>query len=159
MDTSFYIVIRKETIWVLVFYVDEIFISGNSEQEIENVIRLILRQFEVRLEEHFGKYLGISIHDCDRSVKIHYCSLIDRKLYQFLTKDCWLTKTPFPPWKYLSETQYGLYIPKENETDNRPYQKLVGRLLHLSNTTRPYIFYRDRYLYLFMKRPRTVLCN
>lgn len=55
----------------------------------------------------------------------------------FPINDGWPIKTPFPPEKDLSETQYGLDVHKENETEKMPYQQLVGCLFHLRNTTHP----------------------
>lgn len=157
-DPYFYVFMEHSNIAVLVVYVNDINITGNNHSSVEDFVELISGRFEVRTEEQFGNFLGMSINSGkDDSIRIHHCTLLDRMILYLGTKDCFIPKTLLPGGKdlrtHLPTGENGKPVPFFKETTL--YQQLVGCLLHLSNNTRPYICYATGYFSRFMRNPNT----
>lgn len=77
--------------------------------------------------------------------------MIDRLIYHITQENVTLSVVPLPPGIDLRPS-----IGKPF-TDERPYQRLIGTLLHLSNIARPEIIYATYHLPPFLNPPTEAL--
>ena len=72
-------------------------------------------------------------------------------LHKFGMNSCKAVTTPLPEGISLSISQGPVDEGEQIVMNRTPYRELVGCLLHLSNTTRPYIAFAAGYLSRFMQ--------
>ncbi|GJS78202.1 ribonuclease H-like domain-containing protein [Tanacetum coccineum] len=112
-------------------YVDDIVITGNDETEISNFKRLLSSKFMIKDLGVLKYFLGIEIIKNDSGLcmsKRKYCLEL---LHEYGLLAARPVDIPFPKITILSfnETKDDKYL-----SDFTSYQKLVGKLIYLTNT-------------------------
>lgn len=140
---------------LVVVYVDDLLVTGNSDAGIEHIISELKSAFTIRTCTDMGKFLGISIMKDAFGLKLHHKGMIERMLTFFNMVDCNPSSTPMPVGTNLfSEVNAMDFCESE-----KPFQQLLGALMHLSNTTRPDISYAVSYLSRSMHKPTNYAWN
>jgi hypothetical protein len=129
----FYRITPTETTYIIV-YVDDTFIFNNSQANIDTVITIIGKHYEVTLDREATSFLGLHLADnSDGTVTITKPKLL-AKLFLL-----------HPPLKGPSQPPLHPYLPLPKDTDPTPqpadhyaYLRLLGILLYLTKS-RPYI--------------------
>ena len=148
-DPSLFMHWNSGLVVLVIIYVDDIMITGNDEPFMKEFISTLKKTFMVRDCQGTGKFLGISIEEKDGFVKLHHDGMIQRILKFFGMSECIPSSVPLPKGTDLFASNAG----SVNCKDEKPFQQLVGALLHLSNTTRPDISYAAAYLARHMQQP------
>ncbi|KAK4384958.1 Retrovirus-related Pol polyprotein from transposon RE1 [Sesamum angolense] len=132
----------------LLVYVDDIILTGNSEDEIASVKSYLHSLFTIK-DLGFAKYfLGLEL-----ARSTHGLLVTQQKYLTDILSDTNLlgakpTSTPFPPGLKLTAGDGSLL------SDPAPYRRLVGRLLYLG-FTRPDISFVVQQLSQFLQHPRS----
>ena len=146
-DHTLFTKIRKDgKRTILIVYVDDIIITGDNHQEIENLKEQLKQAFEVKELGESWYFLGLEVARGKEGIFIS-----ERKYTLDLLKEtgklgCTPASTPLEPnWKNKEEEE-------EHLVDKGMYQRLVGKLIYLSHT-RPDITYVVGIVSQFMHSP------
>lgn len=133
---------------ILGVYVDDLIITGTSEQEIENFksqMKEIFRMSDLGLLSY---YLGIEVKQEKGEVMLSQEGFAHKILKECGMSDCNLTKTPM-------ETRLRLKKNSASElVDQNRYRSIVGSLRYLLHT-RPDLAYSVGIVSRFMESPRS----
>ena len=130
----------------LVLYVDDGLIAAQSGGEVDDLIKAMERQFDVKTT-NAQYYLGMQIEQNHQqnSIKIHQQAYINSVLAKFNMADCHPTATPAEPGGVLKANQ--------GEKANIPYRQIIGSLMHLTVSTRPDIAFIVSKLSQYLDNP------
>ena len=132
---------------ILIVYVDDIIISGDSILEIENLKEQLRTAFEVKYLGELRYFLGMEVARSKEGIFISQRKYMIDLLKEIDKFGCKPTSTPLEPnWKN-KENNIGEY-----QMDKGRYQCLVGKLIYLS-LTRPDIEYAVSIVSQFMHSP------
>ncbi|KAI3500537.1 hypothetical protein L1887_36359 [Cichorium endivia] len=150
-DFSLYVKQNKEIFVVLLVYVDDIVLTGNNEQEIQSAKDFLKSQFLIKDLGILKYFLGIEIVKTDTGLCLSQRKYCLELLYEFGLLAAKPVRTPLDVNVTISNE--GI-----NENDDlleniTEYQKLVGKLIYLTNT-RPDISFTVQTLSQFMHAPR-----
>ncbi|KAI3788114.1 hypothetical protein L2E82_00783 [Cichorium intybus] len=150
-DFSLYTKKNKDIFVVLLVYVDDIVLTGNNEQEIESVKVFLKSQFLIKDLGILRYFLGIEIVKTNSGLCLSQRKYCLELLYEFGLLASTPIKTPLDANVTVSSCC-------SNEKDDllenvTEYQKLVGKLIYLTNT-RPDISFTVQTLSQFMHAPR-----
>lgn len=113
-------------------YVDDLILASCLEEDIDNVIAVLKKHFQMSDLGHINHYLGLEIErDVNGIFSIHQKAYIEQILKTFGQEDAKPSKIPMDPG-YLKNEANAKLLP-----DNILYQKLIGCLIFLSTKTRP----------------------
>lgn len=135
---------------LLSVYVDDIIITGDATEVIDQIIEKLKRRFKVKDLGEAHQLLGMVIerNRDEGTMKIHQGPYIRRMIQQFDIADVRSCKTPTP------EDMYSQYIQamfaKDKRTVEFDYRGAIGCIMHLANTTRPDIANAVRFLSTFV---------
>ncbi|KAI3781572.1 hypothetical protein L2E82_11589 [Cichorium intybus] len=150
-DFSLYVKQNNGVFIVLLVYVDDIVLTGNNDQEIEYVKQFLKSQFLIKDLGFLKYFLGIEIVKTDYGLCLSQRKYCLELLYEFGLLAAKPIKTPLDVNVTVSsESSNGNDDLLENVTE---YQKLVGKLIYLTNT-RPDISFTVQTLSQFMHAPR-----
>ncbi|KAM1016579.1 hypothetical protein ACFX2A_047241 [Malus domestica] len=146
-DYSLFTKVRGTSITVVLIYVDDILITGNNIQEMEQLKAFLLKRFRIKDLGDLKYFLGIEFARSEKGI-----FMSQRKYALDILQDSGLLGVrpdPFPMEQNLALT------PTDGALLNDPtkYRRLVGRLIYLT-VTRPDIVYPVRTLSQFMHEPR-----
>nr|GEW49385.1 ribonuclease H-like domain-containing protein [Tanacetum cinerariifolium] len=136
-DRSLFTLTKKDKFIALLVYVDDIFITGNCVDEINEFKIYLKSKFNIKDLGSLKYFLGIEVIKIGNDLCLNqrkYC-LILLKEYGLL--GCKLASTPMEPNSVLP------YVPTDSDPllDNiTGYQQLLGKLIYLTHT-RPDISY------------------
>lgn len=151
-DPSTFTSEKSIIILILVSYVENPLVIQEKFDEIQTFLLRFRERFEVKEQETLQMFLGISIKDTRKSVKLKHSHMIVKTLLFFNMKTFNLVLCPMQPEIYL------FCAGKDDILDDvTPYQQLTGLLEHLSCSTRPNISYVVEYLSRFMHKPTTTI--
>lgn len=150
-DPTLYVWNRGEAFVMIVVYVDDIMISGDSDETLDLVVDYFKGSFEVRVDSKIEKFFEFSVQDSGSTVKLHNAPMIRRLLKAFKMQHCKQANTPLPLGLDLAADS------SKDLSDTTPYRQLIGSLLHLANMVRPDIAFAVSYLYRFMHKPTEML--
>jgi len=133
------------TFTVLLVYVDDIILAGNSLSEFNNIKSILHASFKIKDLGQLKYFLGLEVAHSQQGI-----SLCQRKYCLDLPADSGLThskptSTPYDPSIKIHHDSSSPY------TDNSAYRRLVGKLLYL-NTTRPDITFVTQQLSQFLSK-------
>ncbi|MBP1527254.1 MAG: hypothetical protein H9Q66_04970, partial [Spiroplasma ixodetis] len=134
---------RKEGKFVIMLiYVDDILIVGNSSSKINQTKDILNKEFEISNLGSPEKFLGIEIsHDVENSrLMLSQREFILKMLKKFKMEECNPVQTPMVTAESEKKTTKNENI-KIDENIIFPYRQAVGSLLYLANATRPDITY------------------
>ncbi|GKD12940.1 retrovirus-related pol polyprotein from transposon TNT 1-94 [Tanacetum coccineum] len=138
-DYFLFVKVKGEEFTVVLVYMDDMLITGNSTVEIQTLKQSLDQQFTIK-DLGLAKYfLGIEL--CRTNAGMH---LNQRKYILDLLTDVGLTAAK--PSSFPLPTQIKLSLDKGTPlSDAGSYRRLVGRLLYLT-MTRPDIYYAVQHL-------------
>ena len=133
-------------ITILIVYVDDIIVTGNHEEEISRLKKILSKEFEIKDLGALKYFLGMEIARSRKGIFIS-----QRKYTLDLLKEtgmlgCKPSDTPMDSFNKIGS--------KENQAaiDKGRYQRLVGKLIYLSHT-RPDICFAVSVVSQFMNNP------
>lgn len=133
---------------LVIFYVGDIFLSGNDFKRIDEVIYKFRNWFKVPIIHNVSNVLGFVIDSDEKRVKLHHYGIISRIIKVFRMTNCNPVSLPLVPGEKCILT-----YSKEVLNDPTPFRQLVSFLLHLKNTTHPDISYAVGYFSRHMHAP------
>nr|CAN82240.1 hypothetical protein VITISV_044199 [Vitis vinifera] len=131
---------------ILIVYVDDIILSGNDMEELQNLKKYLSEEFEVKDLGNLKYFLGMEVARSRKGIVVS-----QRKYILDLLKETGMLGCK--PIDTLMDSQKKLGIEKESTpVDKGRYQRLVGRLIYLSHT-RPDIDFVVSTVSQFMHSP------
>ncbi|KAI3521421.1 hypothetical protein L1887_10887 [Cichorium endivia] len=150
-DFSLYIKQDKDLFIILLVYVDDIVLTGNNENEIKSVKDFLKSQFLIKDLGILRFFLGIEIVKTNNGLCLSQRKYCLELLYEFGLLGSKPIRTPLDVNVTISSSSCSKDDDLlENVTE---YQKLVGKLIYLTNT-RPDISFTVQTLSQFMHAPR-----
>lgn len=149
LDYSLYVKQKGSVFVALLVYVDDIVITGNDEEEINNFKKFLSSKFMIKDLGELKYFLGIEVLKNDYGVCMTQRKYCLELLYEYGLLAAKPADTPLPENSVLScvETSKDKVLSNINN-----YQKLVGKLIYLTNT-RPDISYVVHCLSQHMHKP------
>ena len=136
-DHSLFIRKKNDTVLFLLVYVDDLVITGNCENELEQFKVFLKNKFKIKDLGELKYFLGIEVLKTKTGLCLNQRKYCIELLHEFGLLACRPVSTPLPENIVLAH----------KETDNDKYlknivtyQKLVGKLIYLT-LTRPDISY------------------
>jgi hypothetical protein len=133
-------------------WVDDILVSCDGKYK-EEMHQMLKKVFDLSTAENTEDYLGMKIdYDLQKQLlKVSQQKYIEETVCEFELENAPDVATPM---------LFGQKMSEDMSVDSEPvdwtrYRQLVGRLLHISVTTRPDISYAVSKLCQYMKKPRT----
>ncbi|KAH1134015.1 hypothetical protein GYH30_012429 [Glycine max] len=147
-DHSLFLCFTGSITTILLVYVDDIILTGNSDSEIQDVIMLLDQTFKIKDLGNLKYFLGLEI--ARSSSGIHLCQ---RKYALDILSDSGMLgcRPNATPMDYSTKLQAATGTPLSAEASSS-YRRLVGRLIYLTNT-RPDITYAVQQLSQYMSSP------
>ncbi|RVX10878.1 Retrovirus-related Pol polyprotein from transposon TNT 1-94 [Vitis vinifera] len=131
---------------ILIVYVNDIILSGNDMEELQNLKKYLLEEFEVKDLGNLKYFLGMEVARSRKGIVVSQRKYILDLLKETFMLGCKPIDTPM-------DSQKKLGIEKESTpVDRGRYQRLVGRLIYLSHT-RPDIGFAVSAVSQFMHIP------
>ncbi|RVW63107.1 Retrovirus-related Pol polyprotein from transposon TNT 1-94 [Vitis vinifera] len=131
---------------ILIVYVDDIILSGNDMEELQNLKKYLSEEFEVKDLGNLKYFLGMEVARSRKGIVVSQRKYILNLLKETGMLGCKPIDTPM-------DSQKKLGIEKESTpVDRGRYQRLVGRLIYLSHT-RPDIGFAVSAVSQFMHSP------
>ena len=147
-DPCLYIKVVDGHCILLLVYVDDVLVTGSSNDLIAQTKNDLKMRFEMTDSGKCTFVLGIELVDgLDGSVTMCQRRYIDDILKRFGMSDCKATVSPVDLSLRL--------LPSDNATKvDAPFREAVGALMHLMTATRPDIAYAVGYVSRFMENPQ-----
>ncbi|GAU31820.1 hypothetical protein TSUD_58210 [Trifolium subterraneum] len=145
-DHSLFLKKNGSTITILLVYVDDVIVAGNSMTDIQAIKNALHESFKIKDLGILKYFLGIEVAHSKEGI-----SLCQRKYCLDLLDDSGMIEskpasTPSDPSTKLHQDSSAPY------PDIPSYRRLVGRLLYL-NATRPDITFSTQQLSQFLSKP------
>lgn len=145
-DASLFIYNAKGTLLYMLVYVDDIILTGNNQQQLDQFIQALSSCFSLKDLGTLSYFLGIEAHHTSHGLLLTQQRYIADLLQRTKMMDCNPVSTPMCPYKPLT-LQSG--TPMRDPTQ---YRATVGSLQYLS-LTRPDISFAVNKLSQFMHVP------
>ncbi|KAK8945162.1 hypothetical protein KSP39_PZI008022 [Platanthera zijinensis] len=146
-DHTLFIKYRLGKITVLIVYVDDIVITGDDHEEIQNLKQKLAREFEVKDLGKLKYFLGIEVARSKQGIFLSQQKYTLDLLEKMGMSGCRPADTP------IENHRLGRDDGVEIE-DISGFQRLVGRLIYLSHT-HPNISYAVSVVSQYMYTPKT----
>lgn len=128
---------------IVAIFVDDIIVFYNNDKTFDIVKNDLSKYFSLKDLGYLSYYLGLNIIKQNDEIRVHQKNYINDLLRKFGMESCKTSTTP------LSGK---LEVSTNSDTDQYPYQELIGCLMFLSVNTRPDISYATSYLSQFNTR-------
>lgn len=132
---------------ILVVYVDDIVITGNDDDGIRNLKKMLAKSFEVKDLGHLHFFLGIEVAYGSQGIYLSQRKYVLDLLAETGMMECRPAPTPI-------EANHRIMADSGDPVDKGQYQRLVGKLIYLSHT-RPDIAYAVSIVSRYMHDPRS----
>ncbi|KAF5815294.1 putative RNA-directed DNA polymerase [Helianthus annuus] len=148
-DHSLFVLCKNDVLVVLLVYVDDIVITGNSISEITKVKRSLSESFKIKDLGILKYFLGIEVLYSDESICLSQRKYCLELLNEFGYLGCKPLSTPI---------EQSHVVTSKTDKDKKflenvnGFQKLIGKLIYLS-LTRPDISYAVQFLSQYMHKP------
>lgn len=131
----------------LLVYVDDIIVIGNDTEEMNNLRRCLLKEFDIKELGRLKYFLGIEVVYSKKGIFISQQKYVLDILKDVGKLGCKPTNTPI-------EFNHGLCdFPDHSMVDKGSYQRLIGKLIYLAHT-RPDIAFVVNVVSQFMHNPK-----
>lgn len=130
---------------ILIVYVDDIILTGNDNQGINNIKQQLADIFELKDLGHIKYFLGMEVGRTKNGISISQRKYVLDLLSEIDMLGCKAASTPVD---VCAKTKYV----NNDLSDKLGYQRLVWKLIYLSHT-RPDICYAVSYVSQFMHNP------
>lgn len=130
-DRCLYIRHRNGKTTFIILYVDDTLVACSSKEEYVEILKSLESEFKLTELGDVHSYLGIDIEKRDKK---YYLKAYVRQLAErFEMHEARTSKIPMDPG-FIQQKKEG-----ERLLNNEKFQSLIGGLLYLAVTTRPYI--------------------
>lgn len=146
-DPNLYYLVEGSTITILLLYVDDLLLIGNSALRISQIKQALSRKYEMKDLGALQRYLGVEFTRTEHSMQLNQSKYISDLLTEQNMLDCKHASTPLPEG---FSTQSETHTPT---VDRTLYCQIVGKLLYLTNT-RPDLSYAVGIVARFMSAPQ-----
>ena len=136
---------------ILVVYVDDIVITGNDDEGIQSLKKMLAKSFEVKDLGFLHFFLGIEVAYGTQGIHLSQRKYVLDLLAETGMLESKPAATPIEPNIRITATS-------GEPVDRGRYQRLVGRLIYLSHT-RPDIAYAVSLVSRYMHDPRSAHLN
>ncbi|XP_014496842.1 uncharacterized protein LOC106758430 [Vigna radiata var. radiata] len=137
---------------IVCLYVDDLLITGSSNERIARLKVQMLQEFEMSDLGELSYFLGIEFTRTDRGILVHQSRYALNMLTKFNMCQCNSANTPAEVGVKLERD------PEEEAVDPTEYRRMVGSLRYLCNT-RPDISYNVGLMSRFMQNPNVSHLN
>ena len=134
---------------IIAVYVDDILITGSSDEAIEVFKQQMGRFFEMTDLGKLSYYLGIEVDQGDGYIELKQSSYANNILEKAGLRDCNPSKYPMDPKEQISKDEKGKPV------DSTMYKSIVGGLRYLVNT-RPDIAFSVGVVSRYIEHPTTL---
>lgn len=132
---------------VVCIYVDDLIVTGDDENMVEEFKTVMKREFEMSDLGLLNYFLGMEIVQNQEGIFLSQECYAKRLLEKFNMEDCKIMTTPLVPQrKHQDEEEEEEYV------DVKGYRSLIGGLLYLT-ATRPDLMFSASYLSRYLKEP------
>ncbi|CAM8899039.1 unnamed protein product [Rhodiola kirilowii] len=145
-DYSLFTLTRGSVFLILLVYVDDVIITGNSEELISEVKQFIHEKFRIKDLGQLKYFLGLEVARSTDGIFLHQQKYALELLEEHNLTDCKPAKMPMTLKHNLSMSAAAVM------TDPLHYRRLVGKLIYLT-ITRPDLAYSVHILSQFMQHP------
>ncbi|CAN1176981.1 Retrovirus-related Pol polyprotein from transposon TNT 1-94 [Linum perenne] len=133
---------------ILLIYVDDMILSGDDQDGIEMVKKLLETSFQLKDLGNLSYFLGLEIKRSEKGIFISQRKYIEDLLLTARHSDCTPCSTPMDVNVKLGKEMGDL------EPDPALYRRLVGSLIYLTTSTRSDLAYAVQAVSQFMSQPR-----
>ncbi|WVZ25754.1 hypothetical protein V8G54_004298 [Vigna mungo] len=133
-------------ILVVCLYVDDLFVTGSSIKEIEELKSLMKTEFEMTAMGKLNYFLGMEFFETSAGLLMHQRKYTKDILRRFHMDQCNKAETPLETNKRLRSNM------NEESVDETLYKQMIGSLRFLFNS-RPDIVFEVGLLSRFMSKP------
>ncbi|CAM8999360.1 unnamed protein product [Rhodiola kirilowii] len=147
-DYSLFTLSKDGAFLILLVYVDDVILTGTSDQLISEVKLYIHNQFQIKDLGHLKYFLGLEVARSTAGLFLHQRKYALELLEEHNLTDCKPAKTPIELKHKLSLSTEPLL------SDPLQYQRLIGKLIYMT-ITRPDLSYPVHILSQFMQQPTT----
>jgi transposase InsO family protein len=151
-DHSLFIKQADDSFTIILVYVDDVILAGNSITEFTKIKSILHAEFKIKDLGQLKYFLGLEVAHSSRGI-----SLCQRKYCLDLIDDSGLIGAK--PVSTPSDANVKLHHDSSSPYHDIPsYRRLIGRLLYL-NTTRPDITFITQQLSQFLTKPSQIHYN
>lgn len=146
-DPNLYYLKDSDTLTILLLYVDDLLLLGNSTTNISEVKALLSAKYQMKDLGPIARYLGMEFIRMPQGMLLHQAAYNREILKDLDMQDCKPLGTPLPE---------GFITQSESNTspvDRTQYYQAVGKLLYLTNT-RPDLSHSVGIVARFMAAPQ-----
>ncbi|RVW64351.1 Retrovirus-related Pol polyprotein from transposon TNT 1-94 [Vitis vinifera] len=131
---------------LFIVYVDDIIITGDDEEEIGNLKKLLAREFEIKDLGQLRYFLGMEVGRTKEGIVVTQRKYVLDLLQETGMLGCKPVDTPMDPIGKIDKDN------DNHPTDKDRYQRLVGKLIYLTHT-RPDIGFAMSMVSRYMNNP------
>ncbi|RVW42410.1 Retrovirus-related Pol polyprotein from transposon RE1 [Vitis vinifera] len=131
---------------IIIVYVDDIILTGDHEEKIDLLKKLLTKEFEIKDLGNLKYFLGMEIARSKKGIAVSQRKYVLDLLNETGMLGCKPAETPMDTTVKLEESDGSAPI------DKGRYQRLVGKLIYLSHT-RPDIGFSVSVVSQFMNNP------
>ncbi|RVW18267.1 Retrovirus-related Pol polyprotein from transposon RE1 [Vitis vinifera] len=131
---------------IIIVYVDDIILTGDHEEKIDLLKKLLTKEFEIKDLGNLKYFLGMEIARSKKGIVVSQRKYVLDLLNETGMLGCKPTETPMDTTVKLEESDGSAPV------DKGRYQRLVGKLIYLSHT-RPDIGFSVSVVSQFMNNP------
>ncbi|WJZ84163.1 hypothetical protein VitviT2T_003782 [Vitis vinifera] len=131
---------------IIIVYVDDIILTGDHEEKIDLLKKLLTKEFEIKDLGNLKYFLGMEIARSKKGIAVSQRKYVLDLLNETGMLGCKPTETPMDTTVKLEESDGSVPV------DKGRYQRLVGKLIYLSHT-RPDIGFFVSVVSQFMNNP------
>jgi molybdopterin-guanine dinucleotide biosynthesis protein A len=140
---------------IIVLYVDDLLITGNSPAALQSTKAKISQRFKTKDLGNVGTLLGMQVtRDREKGLlKITQTRYVEEMLSRYGLQDSNPVLTPSEPGESLSQDDCPTTEQERRRMQQAPYANLVGSLMYAARGTRPDIANAVRVLARFIQNP------
>nr|KYP45329.1 Retrovirus-related Pol polyprotein from transposon TNT 1-94 [Cajanus cajan] len=146
-DHSLFVKSTHDSFTVLLVYVDDVVLAGNSLHEFTSIKSALHKAFGIKDLGILKFFLGLEVAHSARGISLCQSQYCLDLLSDCEVLGCKPVNTPLEPGIHLYQDEGPAYL------DIPGYRRLIGRLLYLT-TTRPDICFATQQLSQFLANPR-----
>lgn len=140
---------------ILVLYVDDFVLFGKSQAQIDKVLKVLVKKFDIKILGKTRTLLGVEFEE-DKTVRIHQMTYIDEVRNRFKKFKIPVSSLPISKGSVYSKTSCPTTNTETLEMQKYPYRSVLGCLSFISNRTRPDISYAVNIFSQFQSNPGLV---
>lgn len=138
---------------VILIYVDDLVIFGETKEYIDCVIRNLRELFDLKVLGKTKLLLGIEFLEKNGNLYIHQQTYIQHVYGRFKSFGIPITSLPITKGSLLSKLDCPYNENEQEEMKHIPYRSLLGCLAYIANRSRPDITYTVNLLSQFQENP------